>query len=146
MDWFARGDWRLPPTPIERELIQAIRWLYTGIEYVPIMGLFVSNHSRAQPASILYAAYRQLRTHSGSPMRDNPMKPVPTELIELCKEGRASCSRGHASTGPMNTKTITSPWWPRYHDPEKACQLEGHPIDAVMDYDTAHGTFTPCPV
>jgi len=29
VDWFARGDWRTPPTRIERELIQAIRWLYT---------------------------------------------------------------------------------------------------------------------
>jgi hypothetical protein len=29
VDWFARGDWRTPPARMERELIQAIRWLYT---------------------------------------------------------------------------------------------------------------------
>jgi len=29
VDWFARGDWRTPPARIERELVQAIRWLYT---------------------------------------------------------------------------------------------------------------------
>ena len=29
VDWFARGDWRTPPAWIEREMIQAIRWLYT---------------------------------------------------------------------------------------------------------------------
>lgn len=29
VEWFARGDWRMPPTPIEREMIQAIRWPYT---------------------------------------------------------------------------------------------------------------------
>jgi len=27
---------------------------------------------------------------------------------------------------------------------EEARQLEGRLIDAVMDYDTAHGTFTLC--
>ena len=26
---FARGDWRMPPARVERELVQAIRWLYT---------------------------------------------------------------------------------------------------------------------
>ena len=29
VDWFARGDWCTPPARMERELIQAIRWLYT---------------------------------------------------------------------------------------------------------------------
>jgi hypothetical protein len=29
VDWFARGDWRTPPARMERELMQAIRWLYT---------------------------------------------------------------------------------------------------------------------
>lgn len=29
VDWFAGGDWRTPPARMERELIQAIRWLYT---------------------------------------------------------------------------------------------------------------------
>jgi hypothetical protein len=29
VDWFARGDWCKPPARMERELIQAIRWLYT---------------------------------------------------------------------------------------------------------------------
>lgn len=29
VDWFARGDWRTPPGPLERELIRAIRRMYT---------------------------------------------------------------------------------------------------------------------
>jgi uncharacterized protein (UPF0332 family) len=29
VDWFARGDWQTPPTPIKRELIRAIRRMYT---------------------------------------------------------------------------------------------------------------------
>jgi uncharacterized protein (UPF0332 family) len=29
VDWFARGDWRTPPALLERELIRAIRRMYT---------------------------------------------------------------------------------------------------------------------
>jgi uncharacterized protein (UPF0332 family) len=29
VDWFARGDWRTPPAMLERELIRAIRRMYT---------------------------------------------------------------------------------------------------------------------
>jgi len=29
VDWFARGDWQTPPASIERELIRAIRRMYT---------------------------------------------------------------------------------------------------------------------
>jgi hypothetical protein len=29
VDWFARGDWRVPAVPIARELIRAIRGVYT---------------------------------------------------------------------------------------------------------------------
>lgn len=73
------------------------------------------------------------------------MKPVPTELIELVKKA-----------APPAAEVMPLPWAYEHEDYniavvvpdtmtyEKARQLEGHLIDAVMDYDTAHGTFTLC--
>jgi hypothetical protein len=73
------------------------------------------------------------------------MKPVPTELMELVKK-----------VAPPEADVMPLPWAYEHEDYniavvvpdtityEQARQLEGRLIDAVMDYDTPHGTFTLC--
>jgi hypothetical protein len=73
------------------------------------------------------------------------MKPVPTELMKLVKK-----------VVPPEAEVVPLDWAYEHEDYniavvvpdivtyEQARQLEGRLIDAVMDYDTAHGTFTLC--
>jgi hypothetical protein len=73
------------------------------------------------------------------------MKLVPTELIELVKKA-----------APPAAEILPLPWTYEHEDHdiavvvpdtvtyEEARQLEGRLIDAVMDYDVTHGTFTLC--
>jgi hypothetical protein len=73
------------------------------------------------------------------------MRPVPSELVELVKKA-----------APSSAEILPLPWAYEHEDHniavvvpdavtyKEARQLEGRLIDAVMDYDTAHGTFTLC--
>lgn len=73
------------------------------------------------------------------------MKPVPTELVELIRQ-----------VVPPEAEIVPLDWTYEHEDYniavivpdtmtyEQARQLEGRCIDAVMDYDAAHGTFTLC--
>ena len=73
------------------------------------------------------------------------MKPVPTELVELVKKA-----------APPVAEVMPLPWAYEHEDYniavvvpdavtyEEARQIEDRLIDAVMDYDAAHGTFTLC--
>ena len=73
------------------------------------------------------------------------MKPVPTELVELVKKA-----------APPAAEVMPLPWAYEHEDYniavvvpdtvtyEEARQIEDRLIDAVMDYDAAHGTFTLC--
>ena len=75
------------------------------------------------------------------------MKPVPDELLELVRKA-----------APSESEVVPLPW--AYEDedyniaivmPDKidrleARQLEDRLIDAVIDYDTAHHTFTFCKI
>jgi len=73
------------------------------------------------------------------------MKPVPTELVELVKKAV-----------PPEAEVVPLPWAYEHEDYniavvmpdtityEQARQLEGRCVDAVMDYDATHGTFTLC--
>jgi len=73
------------------------------------------------------------------------MKPVPLELVELVKKAV-----------PPGAEVMPLPWAYEHEDYniavvvpdtvtyEEARQLEGRLIDAVMDYDATHGTFTLC--
>lgn len=73
------------------------------------------------------------------------MKLVPTELMELVKK-----------VAPPEAEVVPLEWAYEHEDYniavvvpdtvtyEQARQLEGRLIDAVMDYDAAHGTFTLC--
>ena len=75
------------------------------------------------------------------------MKPVPTELLELVKK-----------VVPSEADVVPLDWTYEHEDYhlavvvpdtvsyEHARQIEGYCIDAVMDYDAAHGTFTLCMV
>ena len=73
------------------------------------------------------------------------MKPVPTELMELVKK-----------VAPPEAEVVPLDWAYEHEDHniavvvpdtityEQARQLEGRCVDAVMDYDAAHSTFTLC--
>jgi hypothetical protein len=75
------------------------------------------------------------------------MKPVPTDLLDLVKK-----------TAPPEAEIVPLAW--PYEDEdyniavvvpdttsyEEARQIEDCLIDAVMDWDAAHGTFTLCMV
>ena len=73
------------------------------------------------------------------------MKPVPTALVELVKKAV-----------PPEAEVVPLPWAYEHEDCniavvvpdtityEQARRLEGRCVDAVMDYDAAHGTFTLC--
>jgi hypothetical protein len=73
------------------------------------------------------------------------VKPVPTELMELVKK-----------VAPPEAEVMLLDWAYEHEDHniaivvpdtvtyEEARQLEGRLIDAVMDYDATHGTFTLC--
>ena len=73
------------------------------------------------------------------------MKPAPTELVELVKK-----------VAPPDAEIMPLPWAYAHEDYnivvvvpdavtyEEARQIEDRLIDAVMDYDAAHGTFTLC--
>jgi hypothetical protein len=73
------------------------------------------------------------------------VKPTPTELVELVKK-----------VAPPEAEVMPLPWDYEHEDYniavvvpdavtyEEARQIEDRLIDAVMDYDAAHGTFTLC--
>jgi len=73
------------------------------------------------------------------------MDPALQELLELVKQA-----------APPEAAIVPLSWTYEHEDDnsavivpdtvtyEEARQLEGRLIDAVMDYDTAHGTFTLC--
>ena len=73
------------------------------------------------------------------------MKPAPTELVELVKK-----------VAPPDAEVVPLLWAYEHEDYniavivpdtvtyEEARQMEDRLIDAVMDYDAAHGTFTLC--
>ena len=73
------------------------------------------------------------------------MKPVPSELVELVKKAAPSSAKilplSWAYEGEDYNIAVVVPDAVTY---KEARQLEGCLIDAVMDYDTAHGTFTLC--
>ena len=76
-----------------------------------------------------------------------PTKPVPRDLLELVQK-----------TAPPEANVVPLSW--AYEDEDyniaivvpdtmdrlEARQIEDRLIDAVMDYDAAHGTFTLCMV
>jgi len=76
-----------------------------------------------------------------------PTKPVPQDLLELVQK-----------TTPPEADVVPLSWayededyniaivMPDTVDRLEARQIEDRLIDAVMDYDTAHGTFTLCMV
>ena len=73
------------------------------------------------------------------------MKTVSTELLELVQKA-----------APPDAEIIPLPWAYEHEDHniavivpdtvayEEARQIEDRLIDAIMDYDAAHGTFTVC--
>jgi len=75
------------------------------------------------------------------------MKPVPHELLQLVKQ-----------TAPTEAEVMPLPWiyehetyniavvMPEPVDRCTARQIEARIIDALIDYDTAHQTFTLCMV
>jgi hypothetical protein len=77
--------------------------------------------------------------------RDHPMKAVSPELLELVHK-----------TAPPVAEIVPLPWAYEHEDHniavivqdivayEEARQIEDRLIDAIMDYDAAHGTFTVC--
>lgn len=76
-----------------------------------------------------------------------PTKPVPQDLLELVQK-----------TAPPEAEVVPLSWayededyniaivMPDTVDRLEARQIEDRLIDAVMDYDAAHGTFTLCMV
>lgn len=76
-----------------------------------------------------------------------PTKPIPQDLLELVQK-----------TAPPEAEVVPLSW--AYEDEDyniaivmpdtverlEARQIEDRLIDAVMDYDAAHGTFTLCMV
>jgi len=76
-----------------------------------------------------------------------PTKPVPQDLLELVQK-----------TAPPEADVVPLSWayededyniaivMPDTVDRLEARQIEDRLIDAVMDYDAAHGTFTLCRV
>ena len=75
------------------------------------------------------------------------MKPVPQDLLNLVKK-----------TAPPEAEIVPRPWAYEHEDHniavivpdtvayEEARQIEDRLIDAIMDHDAAHGTFTVCRV
>ena len=75
------------------------------------------------------------------------MKPVPQELLQLVKQ-----------TAPPEAEVMPLPWtyehetyniavvMPETVDRRTARQIEARIIDALIDYDAAHQTFTLCMV
>jgi hypothetical protein len=75
------------------------------------------------------------------------MKPVPQELLQLVKQ-----------TAPPEAEVMSLPWtyehetyniavvMPEPVDRSTARQIEARIIDALIDYDAAHQTFTLCMV
>ena len=73
------------------------------------------------------------------------MQPVPQDLLGLVKK-----------TAPPEADVVPLPWAYEHEDHniavlvpdtvayEEARQIEDRLIDAIMDYDAAHGTFTVC--
>jgi hypothetical protein len=75
------------------------------------------------------------------------MKPVPIELLDLVKKAAPPESEVLPLAWPYededyNIAVVVSDATPY----EEARQIEDRLIDAVMDYDAAHGTFTLCMV
>ena len=76
-----------------------------------------------------------------------PTKPVPRDLLELVQK-----------TAPPEAEVVPLSWayededyniaivMPDTVDRLEARQIEDHLIDAVMDYDAVHGTYTLCMV
>ena len=75
------------------------------------------------------------------------MKPVPTELLELVKKAAPLGATVMPLTWPYEDEdhniAVVVPDTTPY---EEARQIEERLIDAVMDYDDAHDTFTVCMV